>query len=92
MYLDAYNDGYWEGGGVGFAGLYIYPGGAGTTQYGWARINYDDANDWLTLVDFAVETEFNTPITTGEIPEPGTIALLGLGMVGLLARAGRRNH
>ncbi len=88
FFEDLYNDpvGGYGGGGTGFIGL-MTGADENNTRFGWARFTYvdDGANSSLTLVDHAIETEFNQPIVTGAIPEPGTIALLVIGGVIVLA-------
>lgn len=70
--------------GIGFIG-FKFDGGAGT-QYGWARVNMNgSANaNTFTLIDYAFAAP-GEQISTGQIPEPGTLAFLALGGVGLLA-------
>ncbi len=78
--------GGYGGGATGFIGL-MTGADENNTRFGWARFTYvdDGPNSTLTLVDHAIETEFNQPIVTGAIPEPGTIALLVIGGVIVLA-------
>lgn len=48
------------------------------THYGWAKIRVSP-RPWFSagLLGWAWETEPNTPIIAGAIPEPGTVTLLG---------------
>lgn len=59
-------------------------------HYGWMRVANPFPSFFLVgeVVDWAYESTPNTPIEAGAVPEPGTVALWGIGAVGLLA--GRR--
>jgi len=59
----------------------------GQTYYGWVRLGAPFAGEnggWL--YDYAYETSPNTPIFAGDVPEPGTWALLLLGSAVFAAR------
>jgi hypothetical protein len=78
-----YGNDQWLAAGVGFIGL-KFNTGAGV-QYGWARIIMNGSPDnSYTMVDYAWGDVGDT-ILTGQIPEPGSLALLAVGAVGLLA-------
>ena len=78
-----YANSQWLAPGVGFVGI-RFNTGAGV-QYGWARLDMNGAPDnSYTLVDFAWADPGET-ILTGQIPEPGSLALLAVGAAGLLA-------
>jgi len=65
---------------TGYLGLRF---GDGTDfNYGWAEISINGQGN-LTLNRFAYETELNTPIPAGAVPEPPAVALLALGAAGL---------
>ena len=83
-FRSGYSNSQWQSIGTGFVG-FRFDGGAGL-QYGWARIHMDEGvpGNSFTLIDFAWADAGDT-IQTGQVPEPGSLGLLALGGVGLLA-------
>jgi len=61
-------------------------------HYGWARISLsaDYASQPMSIVAYAYESTPNTAIAAGAVPEPGTLALVGLGALVVVGRALRR--
>lgn len=78
-----YANSQWLAPGEGFVGI-RFNTGAGV-QYGWARLIMSGSPDnHYTLVDYAWG-DVGDAIVTGQIPEPGSLALLAVGAAGLLA-------
>jgi len=74
---------HWTMAGTAFIGFRFNAGGG--MEFGWARITMDGApGNSFTVVDYAWGDP-GTQIATGQIPEPGSLALLAIGAVGLLA-------
>ncbi|MEM1445580.1 MAG: PEP-CTERM sorting domain-containing protein [Planctomycetota bacterium] len=68
----------------GFLGLSFPISGA--THFGWVRVDVDNAASAFTIVDWAYESVAGEGINAGEVPEPGSLALLAAGAAGLIAR------
>lgn len=82
-YLVAGTSGGWTDGLPGYVGLTFSDGT--DAFYGWAQVSVATDLASLKLIDFAYETEANTPIEAGAVPLPGSLALMATGAAGLLA-------
>ena len=78
------NSGFWKAGDTGYVALQF--SGPTNVEYGWAQLtlnNLDGSGSGVfTLRGFAVQTD-GTPILAGQVPEPGTVALLVAGAAGV---------
>lgn len=96
VYSGALLQGTWPGGSptatTGFAGVQFDRGG--DTHFGWIRIQLQTGANGqpteMTIVDWAWEDTAGTAITTGQVPEPSSVVLLGMGAAGLAALRRRR--
>ena len=61
------------------------PGGASLDEYNVAVSNVEAGSNFLAILraDHGGSTGFSINVTAKSVPEPGTLALLGLGLVGL---------
>ena len=86
--------GPWAGVSNKYLGLQL--GSGPSARYGWARLSVNpvsadsvDGGLEATLHDFAYNDEAGASIAAGQIPEPGSLALLALGASGLATWFGR---
>ncbi len=77
--------------GPGYIG-FRFNGGKGM-QFGWAHVQMNGAGaaNSFTLIDYAYG-DVGDSIVAGQVPEPGSLGLLALGGVGLLAWRKRRTN
>lgn len=78
----------WNTNPEGYAGFRINRGGS-NYNYGWALLEYRDGADQLELKAVAIESDLNTIIKAGAVPEPGSSLLL---LSSLLLAAGARRR
>jgi PEP-CTERM motif len=66
----------------------------GTTHYGWARfaLGASTIDPTRRVVEYAFESTPGLGIQAGVVPGPGTYALMGLGIAGVLLAARRRKQ
>lgn len=73
-----------------FVGQRAYMGVAfdieGETHYGWIDIYVSDLGPGALIYGWGYETDPNTAIIAGVVPEPSTVLLLSLGLLGLFGR------
>ncbi|MDO9075046.1 MAG: PEP-CTERM sorting domain-containing protein [Rubrivivax sp.] len=77
-----------------FGFRFVNEANGNSLHYGWGRISLGaTANDpSRLLVEYAFDATPGAAIQAGVIPEPGTFALLGLGVAGVLLAARRRRE
>lgn len=88
----AYGTWFTQGAGRGYVGAYLIDN-SDNINYGWIGIEFVDQGGGLfvtKITDWAYETDPFTPITTGDVPEPGSIAMLALGAAGVASRRKRK--
>ena len=59
-------------------------------DYGWLEVTWDPTTKAMNFIAGAYNTDAGVSIGAGEVPEPGTLALLTTGAAGLLALRRRR--
>lgn len=61
----------------------------GDLLYGWAEVQISGSE--VTITRWAYESDADTAIHVGTVPEPNALALLGMGAAGVLAMRRKRN-
>lgn len=81
----------WEDNGAGYLALRIRDTNSDPFIYGWAQLQMDTNTTSITLIDFAYESDPNTHIQMGAVPEPAHAAgILALGALGIAAYRRRK--
>lgn len=76
--------------GTTLLGFRVYNPDDGETRYGWMRTQLQNGGTpGGTIIEYAYETSPGVGIRTGDVPEPTSLGLLGLGGLALI---GRRRH
>jgi hypothetical protein len=73
-------EGLWDNGLTAFLGFSFLIGAE--THYGWARVNIEETTNAITVFDVGYESVAGSPIRAGSVPEPGSVALVCLGVAG----------
>ena len=79
----------WAAGTTGYAGFTFNPDG--TPLYGWIQVEFDLSGTDFTVLQWAYD-DTGAPIAAGQMPEPSTAILLGLGLAGLAAVVRKRRR
>ena len=77
-----------------YMGFALHEDGSSDFYFGWIRLQTDwnpdpapyGVADGVTVFEFAYETEANTDIVAGAVPEPATLGMLAAGLGGLAVR------
>jgi hypothetical protein len=92
VYLNDNGSGQWPSGSRGFLGLRLTLNA--NNYYGWADVTLNNVDESapgeFTLHSYAFDTVAGQAITAGQVPEPGTIALLVTGAAGIAALRRRK--
>ena len=85
-----YPNSQWTEAGIGFIGFKFNLGKG--VQYGWAQVNMNGPSlNSFTLIDYAF-TDPGETLVAGQVPEPGSLSLLAVGAIGLLAWRKQRSR